>query len=165
MSGAHTGKMPEGVEWTEIERSFERWKERMRKGPRTAVLVLVALLPILWLGFGDIGPEFAAGVGTVLLLAHRNRLALEEAREAEGTRESLLLFYRTALDRRIKAVRVDTWLVPALVVVPIGLYFLEGGSRVRLTGTILLVCVMVGIGLRSRFVLLPFLRRERATLD
>lgn len=162
----HATVVLENVDWRRIESRFEQWKETVRNGPWRAALLLVVVMPICWLAFGDLTGGAVGGIAVLLLGRRSNRLLLEAAQQAETSPDSLLAFYRKQLDRRIKAVKQDSWALPIMALLPwLHLYFWGEMTSLRITGTILAMCLLVGLGLRSRFICLPHLRRERAALD
>jgi len=155
------------VDWNRLGRDLERWKKQMRAGAWKGLAAVIVAAPLLGLvfGYGSIATSVVAGLAVVVwgrIVAHRS---IAEAREVEHAPGSLLVLLRTQLDRLIRTEKQNALVLPFFTLIPLyGLLTADELTPWRIAGAAMLVLLLVALALRSRFVLLPRLLRERAEL-
>jgi len=156
------------VDWNKLGRNLERWKKRMRAGAWKGLAAVIVAAPLLGLVFGHgyIATSFIAGLAVVVWGRIVARRSIAEARDVEHAPGSLLVLLRTQLDKLIKIEKQNALVLPFFTLIPIyGLLDVGELTPWRIAGTAVLVLLFVVLALRSRFVVLPRLLRERAELE
>jgi Putative zinc-finger len=164
----HAANAIRDVDWNVLARNLERWKKQMLAGAWKGLVAVIVAVPLLALVFGQryIATSLVAGLGVVVWGWLRTRRSIAAAREVEHEPGSLLALLRAQLDRLIRIEKQNALVLPFFTLVPIyGL--LQAGELTpwRIAGAAMLVLLFVALALRSRFVLLPRLLRERAELE
>ena len=156
------------VNWSKLGRNVERWKKQMLAGVWTGLAAVVVATPLVGLVFGQrhIATGFIAGIAVVVWGRIVARRSIAEVREVEHAPGSLLVLLRTQLDKLIKIEKQNALVLPFFTLLPVcGLLAARELTPWRIAGTAMLMLLFVALALRSRFVVLPRLLRERAELE
>jgi anti-sigma factor RsiW len=156
------------VDWSKLGPNLERWKKQMLAGAWKGLAAVMVAAPLLGLVFGQayIATGVVAGLAVVVWGRIVARRSIAEAREVERTPGSLLVLLQKQLDRLIKIEKQNALVLPFLTLLPIyGLLAAGELTPWRIAGTAMLMLIFVALALRSRFVVLPRLLRERAELE
>jgi hypothetical protein len=156
------------VDWSRLGRNLEHWKRQMLAGAWKGLAAVIVAAPLLGLVFGrgHIATGLFAGLGVVVWGRIVARRSIARAREVEHAPGSLLVLLRTQIDKLIKIEKQNALVLPFCTLLPIyGLLVAGELTPWRIAGTAMLVLIFVALALRSRFVVLPRLLRERAELE
>lgn len=156
------------VDWSQLGRKLERWRAQMLVGAWKGLLAVIVAVPLLGLvfGAGHIATSVIAGLVVVAWGRIAARRSIAAAREVAHAPGSLLLLLRTQLDKLIKIEKQNALVLPLFTLVPIyGLLAAGELTPWRVAGAAALMLLVVALALRSRFVVLPRLLRERAELE
>ncbi|HKE14164.1 MAG TPA: zf-HC2 domain-containing protein [Kofleriaceae bacterium] len=156
------------VDWNRLGRNLERWRKQMLAGAWKGLAAVIVAAPLLGLVFGRgaIATGVIAGLAVVAWGRIVARRSIAGAREVEHAPGSLLVLLRTQLDRLIEIEKQNALVLPFLALIPIGGLLAAGElTPWRIAGAAALMLLLAAFALRSRFVVLPRLLRERAELE
>lgn len=168
----HAARMSDEVDWKQLGESLDRWRRQLLGGTWKGLAAIFLSVPFLALAFGyEVGglsglvSGIIGGLTVVVWGRIAARRAIAEARQAERASGQLLLFMRGQLDKLIRLEKQNALVLPFLALLPLYGPLSREITPWSLFGAAMLMVLMVGLALRSRFIVLPRLRRERAELD
>jgi hypothetical protein len=156
------------VDWNRLGWNLKRWKKQMLAGAWNGLAMVIIAAPLLGLVFGHayIATSVIAGLAVAVWGRIVVRRSIAEARAVEHLPGPLLVMLRTQLDKLIKIEKQNALVLPFLTLIPIyGLLAAGELTPWRIAGTAVLMLLVAALALRSRFVVLPRLLRERAELE
>lgn len=167
------------VDWNRLRSRVRRIKNEnwyLPAGLFISLLTFVGALSVVrrtpgaWGAVAPLAGLLLAGFLVGLFVSLRRAGArLREARKAEETPDGLLAYGRKELDERIRGLSIG-WLIMPLGAAPLLGLTAWNAHRAGFSGPVLVLSdwllpfLFVGLGLHSRFVELPKLKRERAEL-
>jgi hypothetical protein len=155
------------VDWSVLGRNVERWTKQMLAGVWKGLAAVIVAAPLVGLVFGPrhIATGLIAGLAQVVWGRIVARRSIADVREVEHAPGPLLVLLRSQLDRLIKIEKQNALVLPFFALIPIAGLLAGELTPWRIAGGAMLVLLFVAFALRSRFVVLPRLLRERAELE
>jgi len=153
------------VDWSRIERGLARWKRQLLAGNWHGLVLLILLIPLLAMVFGDVTGGIVGGLVVVILGRIAARRAMNEARAIAGDTGALLFFLRRQLEKQIRTEKQNARVLPLIALLPLAGLLSHGLTPWAVIGTAMSMLLFVALALRSRYQVLPRLQRERAALD
>lgn len=155
------------VDWSELGRNVERWRKQMLAGVWKGLAAVIVAAPLVGLVFGHrhIATGLIAGLAVVVWGRIVARRSIAEVREVDHAPGPLLVLLRSQLDKLIKIEKQNALVLPFFTLIPVGGLLAGQLTPWRIAGTAMLMLLFVALALRSRFVVLPRLLRERAELE
>lgn len=162
----HAERMSGEVDWERLGASLARWRKRLLAGQWQALAGMLVVVPLVALAFGDvINPGAIIGALTVLALGwFATRRRLSESQQAARSSDELLVFLRAQHDQLIRTEKQNAVALPIIALLPLLGPLLGGITPWSVFGTAMTMALLAALAVRSRFVLLPRLERERAEL-
>ncbi len=155
------------VDWSKVGRNVERWKRQMLAGVWKGLAAVIVAAPLVGLVFGRgyIATSFIAGLAVVVWGRIIARRSIAEVREVEHAPGPLLALLRSQLDKLVRIEKQNALVLPFFTLIPIAGLLAGELTPWRIAGAAMLVLLFAAFALRSRFVVLPRLLRERAELE
>lgn len=153
------------VDWSRIERGLARWKRQLLAGTWHGLVLLILVIPLLGMVFGDATGAIVGGLVVAVLGRIAARRAINESREVASDTGALLFFLRRHLEKQIRTEKQNARVLPLIGLLPLAGLLSRAVTPWTVFGTAVSMLLFVALALRSRYQVLPRLQAERAELD